>query len=97
MFIKILIASILLGSLSYAEETKTHHFQAKVDGMVCAMCVQSIKLRLNKEKEIQTVKIDMNTGLVDITLQPGAELSNKKLSDAFKESGYPAKELKQID
>lgn len=77
-------------------ELKNHQYQMNIDGMVCNYCVESIRLRMKKNKEVQDVKIDMNKKLVIVTTLPGEDISIERIEDSIRDTGYTAQNVKKI-
>ena len=103
--LKILSALVLffsIGSFAYSTpekktEVKSNRYQMKVDGMVCNLCVQSIKNRMMKNKEVQNVEILLEQKQVVVTMHPGQDLSQEKIKESISDTGYTPEELKRIE
>lgn len=103
--LKILSALVLfftIGFSTYAapekkSEVKSNRYQMKVDGMVCNLCVQSIKNRMMKNKEVRNVEILLDQKQVVVTMHPGQDLSVEKIKESISDTGYTPEELKRIE
>ncbi len=62
--------------------------KAKVNGMVCAFCSNSLEKKFKAKKEVKTVMIDLDIKLITITFKKGKELSKKAISKIIKKSGF---------
>ena len=60
-----------------------------VSGMTCGHCVQSVTEELSKIAGVKEVKVDLDSGKVDITSEN--ELAQADLSEAIQEAGYEIK------
>jgi copper chaperone CopZ len=61
---------------------------AKVNGMVCDFCAQSVKKVLEKESSVQSVDIDLTAKEVRIALKPGQTLSDDVIKSGISYAGY---------
>ena len=60
-----------------------------VSGMTCGHCVQSVTEELSKIAGVKEVKVDLDSGNVDITSEN--ELAPADLTQAIQEAGYEIK------
>ncbi len=60
-----------------------------VSGMTCGHCVNSVTEELSKISGVKEVKVDLDSGKVDITSE--SELAQADLSGAIQEAGYEIK------
>ncbi len=60
-----------------------------VSGMTCGHCVNSVTEELSKISGVKKVKVDLDSGKVDITSE--SELAQADLSEAIQEAGYEIK------
>jgi copper ion binding protein len=60
-----------------------------VSGMTCGHCVNSVTEELSKIAGVKEVKVDLDSGKVDITSEN--ELAQADLSEAIQEAGYEIK------
>ncbi|MFM1786390.1 MAG: copper chaperone CopZ [Actinomycetota bacterium] len=60
-----------------------------VSGMTCGHCVNSVTEELSKISGVKEVKVDLDSGKVDITSEN--ELAQADLSEAIQEAGYEIK------
>lgn len=60
----------------------------EVKGLVCDFCARSIEKVFLKKAKAQTVKVDLDSGRVDVLLKPGAALSDELAKKLITESGY---------
>lgn len=61
---------------------------AKVNGMVCDFCARAVTKVFGKEEAVDTVHVDLDRGEIHVTLKAGADLSDERVSDLVKKSGY---------
>lgn len=60
-----------------------------VSGMTCGHCVNSVTEELSKIAGVKEVKVDLDSGIVDITSE--SELAQADLTEAIQEAGYEIK------
>jgi mercuric ion binding protein len=60
----------------------------KVDGMVCSLCAYGMERRLKKLHEVEQVKVELDSGLVVVVLEPGATLCDSTLSQEVGKAGF---------
>lgn len=80
---KKIFALALITLLSSAANAEYRHVNMTVFGMDCAPCAHAIHVSMKGIKGVDTVDVDLNTGLVTISLTPGTLpgcASSKKLS-----------------
>jgi len=64
----------------------------KVKGVVCAMCVQSIRKRVETLPEVHGVEIDLQRGTVRVTPLPDKVLDREAVVQEIEKSGYDISE-----
>lgn len=61
---------------------------AKVNGLVCDFCVQSIQKTLMKEPGVTEAHVDLTAKTVTVGLKDGAKLEKARLGELLQEAGY---------
>ena len=61
---------------------------AKVNGMVCDFCARAVTKVFGKEEAVDNVHVDLDNGEIHVTLKAGAELSDDRVGELVKKSGY---------
>ncbi len=59
-----------------------------VDGLGCPFCVYGLEKKLKKVGGVQTVQVDLKSGLVVMTLQEGESPELSRFEDAVKKAGF---------
>lgn len=59
-----------------------------VKGMVCAFCAQGIEKKFTAQPEIEKVDVSLANKYVKLTFKDGKRLSNDKIAEILKDSGY---------
>ena len=79
---KMLILSFLIMSPVFAEQVKVD-----VNGMVCSLCAQGIKKKFTG-LGIEKVDVDLDKKVVLLENKDKIAMTNEKISELIKESGY---------
>lgn len=85
-FGNLVFAAALLFAASPA--LAAEHIEAKVNGMVCALCAKGIEEALAARPGVAAVKVDLDTKLVHVTLKDGGALSDAELKEIITDAGY---------
>lgn len=64
--------------------------KVSVKGMVCAFCAQGIEKKFMAQKEVESIEISLEKKYVKLKFKKGESLSNEKIIEILKESGYDA-------
>jgi mercuric ion binding protein len=84
---KLILTSIFfLSSLAMAGE----ELRVGVKGMVCAFCAQGIEKKFKAEPEVEKVQVSLENKYVLLNFKDGKRLSNEKIMQILKDSGYEA-------
>ena len=70
------------------ENTAAKEIKVSVKGMVCAFCAQGITKKFKAEPSVAKVDVSLEKKLVSIELKKGEDLSDDKISQILKDSGY---------
>lgn len=60
----------------------------KVDGMVCSLCAYGAERRLKKIDHVEGVTVELDSGLVVLTLRPGTVVSDSALAAEVRRAGF---------
>jgi len=61
---------------------------AKVNGLVCDFCAQALKKVFKKEDAVESLNVDLDAGEVRVGLKAGQTLSDKRVAELIRKSGY---------
>lgn len=77
------------GSLLNAETLETSPtIDIHVKGLVCDFCARSVEKTFGKLEAIDSVTVDLDAGLIHLTLKEGKTLSDEKIAKLIKANGY---------
>jgi copper chaperone CopZ len=84
-------ASLLLLS-SLAAHAEYQQVDLTVFGMDCAPCAHAIHVSMKGIQGVNTVDVDLNTGLVTIKLAPGNSAALQQFNQAVEKNGFTHKD-----
>ena len=67
-----------------------------VFGMDCAPCAHAIHVSMKGIQGVNTVDVDLNTGLVSVKLGPGSNASIRQFNEAVEKNGFTHKDATVI-
>ena len=73
----------------------TNTVKAEVNGMVCDFCAQAVEKVFSKEDGVTDVAVDLDNGAITITLEEGASISDERVAELVKKSGYDLVAIKR--
>lgn len=88
---KILITTILALS-SVAAHAEYEQVNLTVFGMDCAPCAHAIHVSMKGIQGVNTVDVNLNTGLVTIKLAPGNSAAMRQFNQAVEKNGFTHKD-----
>ena len=86
-----LVAAILTFSLMPAH-AEYQQVNLTVFGMDCAPCAHAIHVSMKGIQGVDTVDVDLNTGLVSIKLNPGNSAVMRQFNQAVEKNGFTHKD-----
>ena len=92
---KTLAAAALLFS-TLAAHAEYEQVNLTVFGMDCAPCAHAIHVSMKGIQGVNTVDVDLNTGLVTIKLTPGSNASMHQFNEAVEKNGFTHKDANII-
>lgn len=69
-------------------------FVLQVDGLACPFCAYGIEKSLSRIPGVATVKIDIKSGIVVVTMRRGARLSEAAANQAVRDAGFTLRGFK---
>jgi len=88
---KILIVTALILS-SLAAHAEYQQLDLTVFGMDCAPCAHAIHVSMKGIQGVNTVDVDLNTGLVTVKLNPGNNAQMSQFNAAVERNGFTHKD-----
>jgi copper chaperone CopZ len=81
---------------SLAADAEYEQVNLTVFGMDCAPCAHAIHVSMKGIQGVNTVDVDLNTGLVSIKLTPGNSASMRQFNEAVEKNGFTHKDANVI-
>ena len=88
---KLLVAAVL-AIFSVAAHAEYEQVYLTVFGMDCAPCAHAIHVSMKGIQGVNTVDVDLNTGLVTIKLTPGNRAAMRQFNQAVEKNGFTHKD-----
>eukprot|EP00456_Euglypha_rotunda_P069886 TRINITY_DN6171_c0_g1_i5.p2 TRINITY_DN6171_c0_g1~~TRINITY_DN6171_c0_g1_i5.p2 ORF type:complete len:113 (-),score=21.71 TRINITY_DN6171_c0_g1_i5:380-718(-) len=94
---RFLITAFLSAVLSFAAwaNDASRTIEMKVDGLVCAFCAQGISKKLGKMDATSDVLVNLENGLVAVSLKPGKDVKDEDLRSTLTEAGYTLQSIER--
>ncbi len=92
---KILVTGFLALS-TLAAHAEYEQVNLTVFGMDCAPCAHAIHVSMKGIQGVNTVDVDLNTGLVSIKLSPGNSADMRQFNAAVEKNGFTHKDAQVI-
>jgi cation transport ATPase len=88
-----IVAALLLTPLARAEYRTVN---MTVFGMDCAPCAHAVHVSVKGIQGVDTVTVDLNTGLVQIQLAPENHADMRQIEQAIEKNGFTHKDAKVV-
>ena len=82
----LLLIALIFSFVAHAGE----ELKIGVKGMVCAFCAQGIEKKFKAEAAVEKIQVSLENKFVKLNFKDGQRLSNEKISEILKDSGYEA-------
>lgn len=89
---KKIFALALIALFSSAANAEYKQVNLTVFGMDCAPCAHAIHVSMKGIKGVDTVNVDLNTGMVNISLSPGNTAGMHQFEEAVEKNGFTHKD-----
>lgn len=76
-----------------APQTVGEVIRAKVNGMVCDFCAQSVKKVFGKQPGVSGVDVDLTAGAITIRTTKAGALTDEQVRSLVRKSGYALVEI----
>ena len=90
--IEILLTASTLALSTLAAHAEYQQVNLTVFGMDCAPCAHAIHVSMKGIQGVNTVDVDLNTGLVTIKLGPGNHAAMRQFNEAVEKNGFTHKD-----
>jgi cation transport ATPase len=93
---KSIVAAAILTLSSLSARAEYQQVNLTVFGMDCAPCAHAIHVSMKGIQGVNTVDVDLNTGLVSIKLSPGNTASMRQFNQAVERNGFTHKDAEIV-
>lgn len=93
---KKMIAATFFTLLPLVAHAEYEQVNLTVFGMDCAPCAHAIHVSMKGIQGVNTVDVDLNTGLVTIKLTPGNSASMRQFNQAVEKNGFTHKDAEIV-
>ena len=93
---KKMIVAAFFALVPLAAHAEYEQVNLTVFGMDCAPCAHAIHVSMKGIQGVNTVDVDLNTGLVTIKLIPGNSASMRQFNQAVEKNGFTHKDAEII-
>ena len=93
---KNILAAGFLALSALAAHAEYEQVNLTVFGMDCAPCAHAIHVSMKGIQGVNTVDVDLNTGLVSIKLTPGNSAAMRQFNEAVEKNGFTHKDANVV-
>lgn len=93
---KMILIFALVAFSTFAAHAEYEQVNMTVFGMDCAPCAYAIRVSMKGIQGVNTVHVDLNTGLVSLQLNPGNHATMRQFNQAVEKNGFTHKDAKVI-
>ena len=70
-------------------------YAIRVDGMACPYCAYGVEKSFKQIKGVEEISIDLDNGLVIVSVEERVELTDKQMQLLFKNAGFTYRSMTQ--
>ncbi len=71
-------------------------YQLRVDGLACPFCSYGIEKKFMQTPGVESVKFDLEQGLVIVSVAKGIRLSEEQLDALIKDAGFTLRGVREL-
>ena len=79
------LSLFLVPLVAFAAPTQ---YQLRVDGLACPFCAYGIEKELNRTDGVESIRIDINAGVVTVTMAEGGTMTEAQASRIVEDAGF---------
>lgn len=84
----LLFSALLMLIFSTASYSASEQYQLHVDGMACPFCAYNIEKKFKTLDGASDIKVNLEQGLVEVTMADGHSLSKPQMQKLFEDAGF---------
>ncbi len=89
------VGLVLLLAMTPAFAAQTQ-YQLRVDGLACPFCAYGIEKELTRTQGVETIAIDINAGLITVTMAEGAAMTEDQAAQIVQDAGFTLSGFGQV-
>ncbi len=89
-FFLILLMTITMIGTAYAASTQ---YTMRVDGLACPYCAYGIEKKLKKIEGVENIEVDLDAGIVKVSVSEGTVLTEEQMTKLFKDAGFTMRSM----
>jgi len=93
---KVLLFTLLLAliwpAVTLSAETL---YEIRVDGLACPYCAYGIEKKFMQRENVKQFDMDLEKGVVKVTLKDGEEITESQLKQLFDDAGFSYRSVKK--
>ncbi len=83
------------GSDNSADSADSSVYKLYVNGLACPFCAYGVEKKVGGLAGVKNVEIDIDSGLVAVTMAPGASLDKAAAKQAVSDAGFTLRKFKK--
>ena len=91
------LLGIALAFMPLAVTAAPEAYALTVDGLACPFCAYGIEKQLTSLKGVESIEVDIDEGLVVVTMAEGAEIDEADLQQAVSDAGFTLRKVERVD
>jgi len=85
--------ALLLPAAAFAAQTR---YQLRVDGLACPFCAYGIEKQLTRTDGVKDINVDINAGIVTVTMADGANMTKDQASRIVEDAGFTLRDFTEL-
>lgn len=94
--LRIAVLGLVFLFASIAAQAKPLRYELAVDGLACPFCAYGIEKELIRMEGVATIAIDINAGIVMVTMNEGASMTEAKADRIVKDAGFSLRAFDEV-
>ncbi len=90
---KMIVLIMMIGLWSTPSLAAGTQYNLRVDGLSCPFCAYGIEKKLKRSKGVETVKIDLEKGMVVVQVKEGISFTKAHFKKLVDDAGFTLKSM----
>lgn len=92
-----IVSLLILMSTVFSQAFAAEEVKVSVKGMVCAYCSTGVEKSFKKQKEIETVKVDLDKRLVELVFKDNLTMNDEEITKVVTKSGLNVESIQRVN